>query len=774
MGRNPAPFLLVLALAAAPAPASDDAAKDALLGIAGPAPVAWRVPTVKAPAAPESRPPLIHSVASERLIASFRAQLLSGPDGKARKDLLAVLDALEDGAAKVPRKDRQAWIDAHLGELNVSVRTLAAGTPDEIVKIAARQTARFNNRAERWEEGLEFAGQALAVDPDDRDALVNRSQANSRLGEFARAFADADRVARAAPDGAAAYTARASASYGLGNYLQAIEDARKALARDPNDRTAFSLMKLAEGRTKTVPDFEKSQARLADSVEREYHGMVQQLEQLEERRLAPAEQPEPGGVRRLTASAAAKLSVKDYWGAHDDAEKALALDASSTQALYFRSVAHNLIGEYAEAANDATRGLALAPRDGALRDARAWAYNRMGRVHEAIADSQHALEIDPRDAYAFANRAYANEQRGDFTAMAEDYRAAARINPRFESAYRDAARRHGLSPRPPSEESGSVPTPAKIPPKLRPFATVLFSSLLGGLLIAMGVLHVIAGVKEARAAKNAPPPAGLEASYEIGKAIGQGGMGVVYEAVDRKLQRPVAVKMLRDEFKLDDAAKERFIEEARTVAELSHPAIVDIHAIVEDERGVSLVFERLSGRTLDLILAERGRLKLSEIKRILQPVCGGLAYAHAHDVVHRDLKPSNVMLLDDGGVKLLDFGISRHAARADAKAAARAVTRTVTGTPNYMAPEQEYGTVRKENDVFSLGAVLYEMITGHRPFEGSAQAKLAKAYHRVSNLVPGTPPALESLIDRALEPDPEKRTASPAEFWRQLDAVSEA
>ncbi|OGR94453.1 MAG: hypothetical protein A2V88_11705 [Elusimicrobia bacterium RBG_16_66_12] len=526
-------------------------------------------------------------------------------------------------------------------------------------------------------------------------------------------------------------------------------------------------MRLSEGRTKAVPDFEKTQTRLADSVEREYHGMVQQLNQLEEFRRAPVEQLGPGGVRRLTSSAAAKLSVKDYWGAHDDAEKAIALDPTNTQALYYRSVAHNLIGEYAEAANDATRALALAPGDGALRDARAWAYNRMGRVHEAAADAQHAIESDPRDAYAFANRAYANEQRGDFAAMAEDYRTAAEINPRFEPAYRDAARRHGLDPRPLSREKDGASVIERIPSKTRSFAAVLLSSLLGGLLIALGVLHVITGIKESRAAKSTPAPSGLEDSYEIGKAIGQGGMGVVYEAVDRKLQRPVAVKMLRDEFKLDDAAKTRFLEEARTVAELSHPAIVDIHAIFEDERGVALVFERLAGRTLDLILAERGRLKLPEIKRILQSVCGGLAYAHAHDVVHRDLKPSNVMLLDDGAVKLLDFGISRHAANAGAKA----VTQTVTGTPHYMAPEQEYGCVRKENDVFSLGAVLYEMSTGQRPFEGSAQAKLAKAYHRPSHLVPGTPLELESLIDRALEPDPEKRISSPAEFWRQLDAV---
>ncbi|OGR71118.1 MAG: hypothetical protein A2X40_00040 [Elusimicrobia bacterium GWC2_65_9] len=700
----------------------------------------------------------------------MRAQLLEEPDGKARQDLLSALDSLEAGATSAQPQQRQAWIDSHLGELNAAVRTLGADAPARTARKAARQAAALNNRAERWEEARAFAEQALSFDPEDHDALISRSQANSRLGEYARAFADADRVARVAPDAAAAYTARACASYGLGNYLQAIEDARKALALDPEDKTAFSIMKLSEGRTRAVPPSEQGRTRLADSVEREYHGMIQQLNEVEERRLTPVESPSARGVQRLTSSASSKLSVKDYGGAIEEADKALALDPADPQALYYRAVAHNLIGEYGSAARDATRGLIAAPSDWAMRDARAWAYNHMGRIREAIADSQHALELNPRDAYAFANRAFANEQRGDFTAMAEDYKAAAELSPQFEPAYRDSARRHGLDPKPIARERGAARFVDLIPARVRSFMVVLFASLLGGLLIALGVLHVVTGIKEREANAAPPVPAtGLEAGYEIGKAIGQGGMGVVYEAVDRKLRRPVAVKMLRGEFQLDETAKVRFIEEARTVAELRHPAIVDIHAIIEDERGVSLVFERLEGRTLDEILAERRRLPLSEVKDILEPVCSGLSYAHAHDVVHRDLKPSNIMILKGGGVKLLDFGISRHAARAGG-----AATQTVTGTPHYMAPEQEYGSVRKENDVFSLGAVLYEMVTGARPYEGSCQTKLAKAYTLASHRAPDVSLALDALIDRALEPDADKRIPSPAEFWKQLNAVPEA
>jgi serine/threonine-protein kinase len=349
--------------------------------------------------------------------------------------------------------------------------------------------------------------------------------------------------------------------------------------------------------------------------------------------------------------------------------------------------------------------------------------------------------------------------------MAEDYRRASELNAQFEPTYVDAARRHGLTPQPGGARRAPDLSPRQ-KKQARTFVLIIAASLMGGLLIALGILHVSTGVKDARSAP-AAPKTGIEADYALGKAIGQGGMGVVYEAVDLKLRRPVAIKMLRDEFKLDDSAKAGFMAEARTVAELHHPSIVDIHNIIEDERGLYLIFERLEGRTLDQVIGDRKRVPFREIKRILKPVCEALEYAHSQDVVHRDLKPSNIMLTVDGGVKVLDFGISRHAARAG-KAS---TTQTITGTPHYMAPEQEYGFVQKENDVFSLGAVLYEMTTGVRPYEGSHQAKLAKGFLRASTRVSGVPLALDTLIDRSLEPDPEKRLKSPAQFWLALSEI---
>jgi tetratricopeptide (TPR) repeat protein len=735
-----------------------DAAVDAPAATPAPAPLLWRSPpsAVASLEGPSGAP-------SHGLLRDFKRALTEQPDGKAKIELMMVVDDLIAGADQAPPADRQLWIDNHLGELNNSIRNFPKDTAPTFAAQAAARTAGLNNRAERWQEGRELSALALGYDPKDKDALIGHSQASSALGDFARGYADADAVLRRAPETSAAWTARAAASYGLGNYLQAVEDARRALAADPNDKTAYALMKLSEGRSVAAPKFENGS--LAQSVEREYHGMVQQLNQVETLRRTPAERPAGAAVRRLVDNAGSKLAVKDYHGALAETDKALELEPDNGDALFYRAAAENLLGRYGDAERDASRGLSIAPSAAPLRDARSWAYIRMGRFSDAIADANHSLEIDPKNPYAFANRGHAHEGRGDYEAMAADLKAAAELNPQFEPDYRDSARRHGLAPARLAHEPRSSFS-ERVPAQARSFGLVLAFTLTGGLLIGFGLMHVNNGLRLERE-KKASAPSGIELRYELGKAIGQGGMGVVFEARDKRLKRTVAIKMLRDELVRDDAAKKSLIEEATTVAELHHPSIVDIHAVEQDERGLYLVFERLEGRTLDELIAEKTTLTLAEAKRVLGPVCSALAYAHERDVVHRDLKPGNVMLLKDGGVKVLDFGISRHAAlRGNA-----ATTQTVVGTPHYMAPEQEYGVIRRENDVFALGAVLYEMVTGTRPYDGTTPAKLAKSYLRPSTRVPGLSPELDALIDRALEPDPDKRTSTPSEFWAQLDAI---
>ena len=249
-------------------------------------------------------------------------------------------------------------------------------------------------------------------------------------------------------------------------------------------------------------------------------------------------------------------------------------------------------------------------------------------------------------------------------------------------------------------------------------------------------------------------------------------MGVVYEAFDKALQRKVAVKIMRPETLQEPRSRERFLEEARMVAALHHPAIVDIHAIVEDSDGLCLVFEHIEGRTLEDILNERKRLTLAEARSLLKPVCQALEYAHRHGVVHRDLKPGNIMITTTGQAMIMDFGISRYERRAldPLSLAERATAR---GTPYYMAPEQEYGEIRHESDVYSLGACLYEMVTGQRPFPAphAMSDKLARRYTKASQAVPELPRELDALIDAALQPDPHERVHTPGDFLALLERV---
>jgi len=764
MKRLSALSALAVLLALTSARAADEV--DAPAATPAPSALNWRV--MPADAGPGPTLGSLAGTPSRGLLRDFKMTLEGQPEGKAKAELGAIVDDLIKGADALKPAEQQIWIDNNLGELNNAIRHLSSDAPKQFAVQAAAQTAALNNRAERWKEGRELSDIALNYDPTDKDALISRSQASSALGDFARGYSDADAVLRRSPNAGGAWTARAAASYGLGNYLQSIEDARRALALDPNDKTAYALMKLSEGRTVAAPKFEN--ASLAQSVEREYHGMVQQLNQVEVLRQAPPERPAEKSVRRFIETAGTKLAVKDYHGAIVEADKALELEADNSDALFYRAAAENLLGRYGDAERDASRGLSIAPSAAFLRDARAWAYIRMGRYSDAIADANHSLEIDPKNPYAFANRGHAQEGRGDYEAMAADLKAAAELNSQFEPDYRDSTRRHGLSPSQLARERAGLPFVERhFPARARSFGVVLIFTVIGGLLIGFGLMHINNGLRGERE-KKALPASTIEQHYELGKAIGHGGMGVVYEARDKRLKRQVAIKMLREEFQLDDEAKKSLVAEATMVAELHHPSIVDIHAVEQDERGLYLVFERLEGRTLDELIAEQKRLPLSEIKRVLGPVCSALAYAHAHDVVHRDLKPGNVMLLKDGGVKVLDFGISRHAALSG-KAAA--TTQTVVGTPHYMAPEQEYGVIRRENDVFALGAVLYEMVTGARPYDGTTPAKLAKSYKRPSARVAGLSPELDALIDRALEPDPDKRISTPTEFWAALDAIND-
>jgi Tol biopolymer transport system component len=279
--------------------------------------------------------------------------------------------------------------------------------------------------------------------------------------------------------------------------------------------------------------------------------------------------------------------------------------------------------------------------------------------------------------------------------------------------------------------------------------------------------------------------------YEIKGSLGSGGMGEVYRALDPRLGREVAVKILPEELARDHDRLARFAREARMLAALSHSGIAVIHEVGETPgTGETplhyLVMELVEGETLAERIA-RGPLPVAEALRVAQQIAGALAGAHDKGIVHRDLKPANVKIAPDGRVRVLDFGLATalqpggEGGAPEGKTLTRGVTLagTVLGTPPYMSPEQARGlAVDRRGDIWSFGCVLYEMLTGQRAFSGpTVPDVLAAVLGRApdwSRLPRATPPALRRLLERCLEKDAERRLRDAGDARLELDEMLEA
>ena len=260
--------------------------------------------------------------------------------------------------------------------------------------------------------------------------------------------------------------------------------------------------------------------------------------------------------------------------------------------------------------------------------------------------------------------------------------------------------------------------------------------------------------------------------YRIIQRLGGGGMGVVYQAEDMLLGRDVAIKVLRAHLAEDDAFRHRFEREGRSAAGLSHPNIVQVYDVGETPEGVPyLVMEYVSGPTLEKILSERGALPEREAVDIAIQVAAALAEAHRRGVVHRDIKPLNILVRPDGTVKVADFGIAR------AQSGATLVnTGTIVGSAHYVSPEQARGGyVDEKTDVYSLGIVLYEMLTGRTPFQGDTAVAVALKHLQeevpAPSAVANVSRRLEAVVLRALEKDPARRFPSASALLSELEAV---
>src|SRR5246127_4256852 len=239
----------------------------------------------------------------------------------------------------------------------------------------------------------------------------------------------------------------------------------------------------------------------------------------------------------------------------------------------------------------------------------------------------------------------------------------------------------------------------------------------------------------------------LDGRYRVATKIATGGTSTVYRGLDTRLDRPVALKVMDSRYAGDQQFLTRFQLEARTVARLKDPGLVAVYDQGLDARHPFLVMELVEGGTLRELLAERGPMPPHAVAAVLRPVLSGLAAAHRAGLVHRDVKPENVLISDDGDVKIADFGLVR--AVADAKITSTSV---ILGTAAYLSPEQvSTGDAGPHSDVYSIGILAYELLTGTTPFNGDSA--LAVAYQRMdhdvrppSTVIAGVPPEFDDLV----------------------------
>jgi eukaryotic-like serine/threonine-protein kinase len=264
----------------------------------------------------------------------------------------------------------------------------------------------------------------------------------------------------------------------------------------------------------------------------------------------------------------------------------------------------------------------------------------------------------------------------------------------------------------------------------------------------------------------------LSNRYRLEARIGSGGMSTVYRALDETLQRQVAIKLLNREVASDSDQLERFRREARAVAQLSHPHIVGVIDAGEDENRPYIVFEYIEGETLKERIRRVGRLPIPEAVAYAIEIARALGAAHARHIVHRDVKPQNVLIDEEGSAKVTDFGIARTLDEEGLTADGR-----VLGTTDYVSPEQALGQhVNGQSDLYSLGIVLYEMLTGEVPFKGENQVAVAMKHVRevipdVQSKRPEVSAALAAVVDTATAKRQEDRYADDVELIADLEDV---
>ena len=257
--------------------------------------------------------------------------------------------------------------------------------------------------------------------------------------------------------------------------------------------------------------------------------------------------------------------------------------------------------------------------------------------------------------------------------------------------------------------------------------------------------------------------------YEVRKLIGEGGMANVYLGYDTILERDVAIKVLRGDLADDEKFVRRFRREAQNASLLSHPNIVQIYDVGEDDGNFYIVMEYIKGQTLKQLIKKRGRLSVPETVDIVSQLTDGLAHAHDSYIIHRDIKPQNIMILEDGMVKITDFGIAMAINASDLTQ-----TNSVMGSVHYLPPEQASGkgsTIK--SDIYSLGIMMYEMLAGTMPFKGETAVEIAMKHLKnpmpsIRKVNPNVPQSLENIILKATAKNTKNRYNNVREVYDDL------
>ncbi len=502
-----------------------------------------------------------------------------------------------------------------------------------------------------------------------------------------------------------------------------------------------------------------------------------------------------------------RLQAGDPEGALRAADEALKANPSDAKALALKARALNKLHRYDEAEAAAQKAVDLDPGNAEAAKALVWAQLNQGKAEEAQRNATALIRLDPEGADGYLMRAFASELLGQRGRMLSDLERAAQLDPKYANHLARARAGQPLFDPSVRDHDGLLEALPELPlpagRKLGMGLGLLLLLVSGGLYAfrakAAALIEAAArrrgatsrtvgvrkpGEESAAPVLDAPAPAQedlLVGKYRLQGVAGRGGMGRVWKAFDVSLARTVAVKEMSPELAHKPAVRELYLKEARALAALRHPNVVEIFEVVERPDQVYLILEWVEGKTLQQVFAEKGRLPLATLVAVLGPVCEALAFAHGQGIVHRDLKPGNIMVSADGSVKLMDFGIARALGRAapeagepeqaQGKAMTMARTRSLAGTPAYRAPEAAQGMVAPAFDTYSLGVCLYELLTGRLPFGREGWSRESAPFTPPSQLVAGLPEAVDDLVSRMLDLDPARRPADMRLVKRALLVV---